>query len=1146
MANDGLITVQDFQDRFKASGVYTIYRDQTVTANAQSSSVLRLLPGFSKKGIINVPVYIEKNDKSAAYQLFGDIDTSLEANGSFFHRSLDIMLNEGPVLALNLLKVNNEIDDQTGLPTSNADTVSYKSFSTDIAGENGSVTNKLFASFFDKQRFWKPNKNYLLATRNVLDNGKIFNLVNLSQTPYSFIIRKSTVRGYDITVREWYGNSNVPKYLKPSDFISDYFIDIIVVAGNYGPDRYQQLSIDPVMGNYFDGNGIKTDQLNSFLGRSEISVIDIFTGCLIPNFKDKNGVSQYIESTVNAKTNTTGILCAIDKKELDKFETGQNTNFLDLVGHRLIGNDITDVNFLSYKKKLTNDFTYSRVTANTTYGINSSSGILITPSVGKITVSITTVSPQFNLLRDTLELGNLFKGTTTAQGLAQGITINNPVLTVTRLTKTSGQIVFELTNSLKDNETATSGSFVDLNVTTNTTGVAGTAVVAITEIGTVGDVVTLKVNNGVSLVSVGNLTITGTHTVSTANTALASSINAGTGTHGYSATFASGVITVSAPVSAGYDSTNFLIEFDSTGSTVTQINSTFVGGIHAVNNGLSFESTNNRFVIDSSGSYYVADKGSDIYKDWLQDKINDGAKLTNGSNTYYIKFTTERAQGGVDVANDFREILVARLYVDSEMEILAPVTSAIAFGSSIDSGGYTVTGTKLNFISIDGAIKDRFETTFVSPKIVRLPISEEPNIKTGDFLTAIDENGEEILTRIVSIKRIGSPVPIEIELQTQNVIKTFSSTSGDSLIERWKPVTTYFDHLDFTYLQGFVLRDTHMPDGTNKRMKEILSVMLEGNMFDALVDPEMSRFRYYVDTFNHGLEHGSKMAISKMIQTRQKCLGLLNCPSLSEFKNSTNPRFTSTPTPVDPLPELKVEYIRDGGNVAENPDFLYTMPEEQDGASFVGFFFPNLIIRDDEEISFPPAPVVSNNFIRKFTASQQFLPVAGPKRGVLSATNLSGVEYPLSKTDRGNLEEKGINPIYQRSDGTIMVYGDDTSYQKFNSILNNLSARDTLISIEIDSENILSEYVFEYNDDAMRTEVKSLLRSYYDTLLNGYGAIDYYDIIFDRNNNQDFVIRENAAVVDTIVSIKGIARKFINRITLRRGASPTVASFGAV
>ena len=104
----GNITLNDLQTRFKAAGVYTVYRDLSAAPIAGNNPILRLVVGFSKNGIFNVPVFINQGDTATFENLFGKLDKSLERKGSFFHRSGLAALEEGPILALNLLKLNNE------------------------------------------------------------------------------------------------------------------------------------------------------------------------------------------------------------------------------------------------------------------------------------------------------------------------------------------------------------------------------------------------------------------------------------------------------------------------------------------------------------------------------------------------------------------------------------------------------------------------------------------------------------------------------------------------------------------------------------------------------------------------------------------------------------------------------------------------------------------------------------------------------------------------------------------------------------------------------------------------------------------------------------------------------------------------------
>lgn len=1263
MANEGIITLNDLQTRFRAAGVYTIYRDLTAVPAIRSTPILRLVVGFSKQGIFNVPVFIEQGDVQTAENLYGRLDKSLERKGSFFHRALLTSLEEGPVLALNLLSLNDEVD-QDGVPTSNADVVPYKSFSVDIADTNGVNTDKLFSSYFDKERFWKPSASYLLATRSTTDKNSILNLVNLSQSPISFIIRKSTVRGFDVTVKDWYAdeiNETPPAYLKEHDLISDYFVDVIAIRGDFGENQYERLSTDPIFGNFFDVDGLIADEIDNFLARPEVNVVDIFTGSLIANFRDKTGVSQYIETIINRRTRVNGILAAVDRRELDRFEDETNTKFLDLVGHRLLTENVTETDFLSYKKKIKEDLTYTEKLTNSEDHLDNDSAITVTPDPANqlITVVVTSSNLTFSAINDSVKLGTLFKGETTAAGTAAGITISNPVLKVTRILKTPTQITFDVTSPLKDGETSTSGSFVDLESFTPIAEVRATADITITgggdfqqaatgdftitAAGTGGDTVNAYVDEGAGNILIGTYTVvggdsvtdvadglrininsgTGTHGYSASNVAgvititadiadgdaanaytitdevvgsngltttsdatfsggvtasvitakvnngttivtigtytfqsgdgnsdiaagLAADIDSGSGTHGYNASDAAAVVTIEAPVGDGAAANSYIPVVENTGTTpiTSTEDATFSGGVTAVGNHYTFEVTNDRFFHDGTQTWNVAEPGSQIYKDFKGGVLTNGDKITDNSVTHFIKgtFTND--------STDFREILRINYFTDSDLTIPISAGQAIDFGDSYDSDGFAVTDSdQLNYISVIGSLNERFDITeFTSQKTVKIPIANESDFKIGQYLVGTDSDDNLILTRIISVTRTGDPTPTHILVTTAENIKPFSTTGGGQQVERYLPLESFFDRFNLTHLKGFTLKETHQPNGTNERMKEIQSVITDTNLFDALTDPEMIDFRYFIDTFNHGLEPQSKRHISNLCLTRQRCLGILNTPSVEEFRESDSPRFTDTPTASNPLPTLNIQHIRDGGNLAESPDFLYTLPEEEDGASFVGFFFPNINVRDDDgDVQFvPPAALVGNKFMQKYRGGNPFLPVAGPRRGILTGDGLVGLEYDLTKEQRGLLEEKGINPIFQKRNGDIQIMGNETAFKRFNSVLNNLNVRDLLITLTIDIENILDNFTFEFNDDTLKTEITSLLNNYLSSIQNGFGAIVDFDIVFDRNNNPQFVVRENAAVVDVIVEPADVVKKFINRITLKKDAAPSVGGFLSV
>lgn len=1148
------ITLQDLSTRFKASGVYTIYEDNTVNANTTTNTTLRLIVGFSKYGVFNRPVFIKKGDFAAAENLFGPRDKTLERQGSWFHKSLKTALAESDILALNLLHLNNEVDLDTNIPTDNADVVQYKSFSLDIAAENGTPTDKLYASYYNKQRFWIADKAYLLATRKTGDQGKLFNLVNLSQTPCSFIIRKSDVRGFDITVKEWYQSKDIPKYLKPYDFISDYFIDVICVNGKFGPDNYSQLSTDPVFGKYFDQNGLKTALLDEFLNLQEVSVRAIFTGSIIPGFKDKDGSAKGIEDIINGQINRYNILCAIDRKELDKFEYDTNTYYVDMVGHRLLSESVESVNFLSYKKRIVQDYEAIKKTSNSTATLSHPTGLTITYSPRKITIVVSSTNTNFTAFKNNVELGTLFQGVTTATGSTNGITVSNPVLEVTRVLKTDTSVTFDLYSPLKDTETATSGVFVDFDQTAISPETAATITYTVTNAGSAGNIATIKIDKGAGAITLGTYTVQSGDTTSNVATGLKNNVNANTtsGTaHGFTAGSSSAVVTVTAPAGNGANANSWTGSRTVTGSLAITAQATMSGGITEINE-LTYETTNDRFYLDGTDSYYVADKGSDIYQNWANGELTNGDKIVEFSSgtPYYLKFTEVFANDGIDTVDDFRKILKIELFTDSDLTTPISSGQALDFGETADSFGFEISdATKIIMISAIGKMNERFAAVKLTDNSVRIPIAYVADVKNGQYLVGFDADGNEMLTRITSIKRYGSPSVTHIDVETANKVKIFTAVDGSTMIERFIPFESYMDRYDVTMLPGFTLKTTHIPNNTNERMKEILDVMFNTNLSNALADPEMISFRYFVDTFNHGLETTSKLGWSRLAMKRQKCIALLNTPSFAEFSESSNPRFTTTPTAAEPVPNLNMEYIYSGGNLDENPSFLYTLPQAEDGGSFVGFFAPNLKYLDSgEEISVPPAALVSNNFVRKFTSgANPFKPVAGKQRGVLTDDGLIDVEYPLFKEDRGFLEEKGINPIIRKKDGTIMIYGTETAYKRFKSVLNNLHVRDMLITVETDSEGILDNYVFEFQDDTMRIEIFGLLDNYLGGLARSFGCIkDNYEIIFDSSNNPAAVVRENTGIVDVVIEPTGVFKKFINRITLIKDGPVTSGGFVAI
>ena len=409
--------------QFKASGVYTLEFDASENIIINPSTI-RLVVGYSSVGPFNTPVYCP--DITTFQSVFGGIEKAMEKKGSFFHRSSLVCLQSGPIFALNLRLLNNTVDEN-GDPdyASGADVARYRAFSMDTEEQNGANAtggysdpltkqDKLLSSYYNKEKFWFPDTTYLLATEDNSgaqpDTRKLFSIVNIGQGPVSIIVRKSLdsrfpLRGFDITAREYFGPDNVPSYMNQYDYLSDWFIDVIAINGNW--TDYQALSNDPVYSQYFTSKGFIKSQIDNFLALNGVNISLTVTGTIIPNFTDQNGTLRYIQTLINNQTPTTGIFCAVNEEALD--DLIDNSSVFDLVGHHLIDEigsdaDINSVpknlNFLSYSQNLFADYTYYKNIDGSTGGT-------------EIQDSLSPSNPGMDLLPETgtLLLDSLYNAT---------------------------------------------------------------------------------------------------------------------------------------------------------------------------------------------------------------------------------------------------------------------------------------------------------------------------------------------------------------------------------------------------------------------------------------------------------------------------------------------------------------------------------------------------------------------------------------------------------------------------------------------------------------------------------------------------------------------------------------------------------------
>ena len=427
-------------------------------------------------------------------------------------------------------------------------------------------------------------------------------------------------------------------------------------------------------------------------------------------------------------------------------------------------------------------------------------------------------------------------------------------------------------------------------------------------------------------------------------------------------------------------------------------------------------------------------------------------------------------------------------------------------------------------------------------------VNVNDDITSGDYVVSFwqydydedfDTTGEARFSRVARVVRTAY-----VYLDTDNGLKKYKKIVCSDNI--WKtgrkindtrlgfeygsvikitPIDKFCDRLQWVCLNGFKMRNECMPNGTNERQNEILDMIREypespstmSNLFKTLIDRNYIQWRYLVDTFGLGLEEECKKVYTELCAARKSALAIINCPSQLDFKKSKDPSF------INRTGGVEVEYIANGANLDKNPMFLFTLPNEENGASYGAYYYPYLRISDLGAVkSVPPAAYVSNLYIQKYARTNAWAIVAGQKRGVITGNQVIGVEATLVNENRDWLEPVGINSIIWENGVGVEIYSNKTAKQTPKSALSSIHVREAVIYIQDRIEKILGSYVFEYNTAQTRLEIKTLVDDFLENVKDNNGVYDYKTIMDTSNNTQE-VIDNNMGVIDVYIEpVKGL------------------------
>ncbi len=1170
----------------KSAGTYRFEKDQTVTlTTVEPLENIRMLVGFSKKGPFNTPVMITTTKEFI--DTFGDIDRSLEKRGAYFHRSCLAALSAGPIYALNLLKLTNE---------DNVDVIQFSTSATcSVQTVNPAENVFSYKGMYNIDTFYTPSEEsflYTIGRDNNYEYSKvdpeaqksdgtstndILNFTNIGKSPVSVIVTKASeynASGFQVTAQEWYGKGNVPEYLHDTSYISDFMVDVYVISGNWGGDfsdvePYKRFASDIKFSKYFDrGKGLKrrknesdtTDTLFAqFLNEPDVNLIGKYTGSLIPGFVDKNGRNLYIEYLINSDTATNGLMCAVNEQIFD----GTTLIDGDRNGIDIIGNSIYDaiekdafsnINFLSYNGIIT--------------------GSVNTPinNWNEMTSGLNATDPDgFTLDTRNLIAEHPFNGGTSSEqaniGIVEYTTANEDDTLFTKY------IYYYDEKNVNPSDPSSPKVYVapDEEGTTEDSQRAynwgviydeisnGKKVYLTTPDNLLVPITSMKrsymyspVENKITDADVRSEVQTELHNKYTDNDTIK-----------YTNSLINAHPIIRYEVILESDSS--LVRTGSDASSAFNDEYVLASDFDAFNAAFNNEDSKTAAIMFLEGSKVYTNRSSLGTNDKVYMSSDDDFEHAVG---YDINWT--------DDANQIENIIIGTTTYGIAKMSFAPDYVCALFQNK---GSFTpqtyldfnvITDTYYTFV--DGVAKkdeddnpssfaislgtNDFETTVTVLKSAN-GVEAQPNqfiipinttdpaydcVKVGNYALS-DYCGEHRLTRIANITGITNEQGIVdyrlVTCQDNVSIETieFNILTSEKLytLEVFSSLTDWFTHYSVFTLNGFNMKPSHMPNGTDERQHEILDLIAEGsedsNLFNALIDRELIQFRYLVDTFGLGIEEMCKKQYTNLCKNRKSAFAIVNMPSCNDFKNSEDPSF------VDKNMAVSAEYIAKGGDPNTNPSFLFSLPDKVNGSTWGAYYYPYLKVYSNyTTINVPPAAYVSNNYVSKYGSGMPWTVVAGQNRGVISGNNVVGVEASLIRDNRDWLEPAGINSIIYENGVGCVIYANKTAQQNPVSALSSINVREVCIYIQDGIEKILRSYLFEANNAQTRLEIKTLVDNFLDIVKSNSGVYDFRTVM-DTSNNTNELIDKNMGVIDVFIEPVRAMEILVQKITiLKTGA----------
>lgn len=1018
-----------YLQQFKAAGIYRVVFDKSTIMNVDSE-ILRLVVGYSESGPFNIPVYITNVTDFKTF--FGDISKKLEKRGIYFHRLALQALASGPILALNLKNFTNETVD--GVTINTAFNPKYEITETaEISVED----------IYNTTRFWELEAEKLnnLKTEDgsVLDQYINIATTNTKNTSATYFIRKASgdkVSQYKLTVSDWYSDrqEEIPDFLEKyqNSLISDFFAEIYVFGTKFTAN---QVLASSTLKKYFevstDANGkIKTDEegnpilklvdhvvnpygdwidpLDALYNDETSHAIGHYVGCLIPEFRNKQGAYASLDVVFNSEQNEHNMMMAFNTDMIYEDETAE----IDLSG--------------------------------------------------RLAVSTGT---------EGLSVQSLFNGTATTSllGNLSSKVITNKVTFINNVVKYNDkEAKYEAIIPISESPRRVMGTLYVSDFDPSEEN--QTSIITLRQIGTK-DSIKINCEDYKEMWQIG-VKLGCAYEVN-ADAENATAVEIGETTRYFKA-YENGYGTrYTVSENDGELSTDVFI--DEEGNFVQE------GPQKVITSIARIEPT------QANSVYTDLDKNMKVtLLDVIVTMINNEENSVYGSSVTFIPVADEWESTSKQGAS---ALVSAKVYENTIYSILQVGDCLLAADGSVSEGeekdGFfdNVYVQEINAeYDADGNITEYYIT-----------FSGEPYVYTD-----LEDGGKIYLVRIDNPlnQEIGTMVPQYLEGYVYANSKPSSSTMYDKL--QW---------------QKFIL-------STLTKYKGLRTGLLNKSDID---------YRYIVDTFESFVESSNKSVLSYLAKEKQSAFAILNFPAAKTFAKCPYTSFTNDEDVLD------VKFIAAGYNKKKATAIKYSLPEDNEGASFCAFYTPLKFSDGYVDNIIPSAGLVSNLFMQKYTSRQPYYIIAGPNYGKITASGLIGPDYNYSKEELYVMEPFGVNCMVYRPGFGTFINSNQTAKQTPVSALSKVNIRELVIYLQDEIEKVLQAYQWEFNNPTTRNAILDKANSICGRVAAN-GGIEAYKNVMDESNNTNEIIENEMAILSTSIEPGFGCGKMVQELTIyRRG-----------